>query len=424
MDIDLPTGLLCGILVFLILCSAFFSASETALMAVNRYRLRHMAKKKHPGALIAESLLRHPDKLLSTILIGNNFANIFASSIMTLIALRYFGDLGLAVSTVVLTIIILIFGEVTPKTVAALNANRLSLLVGWPLRLLQTFFYPLVVVINGVSNGLLKLLGLQKSDIFNEHLSVEELRTVVDEAAGRIPSRHKRMLLRILDLKEMTVEDIMIPRHEIIGLDLTDDWSVIVERLRHAPYTRLPVHDGGIEHLLGMVHVRDVVNLLSQADEVDDETSKMRLKALLKDVHYLPEGTPLTTQLLNFQNRKERVGFVVDEYGDIMGLVTLEDILEEIVGEFTTDAAQVQSDIHPQADGSYWVDGSITVRELNRELQWDLPMSGPKTLNGLIMEHLEFVPAPGVCLKIKGHAMEILETQEQKIKTVKMMNLS
>lgn len=418
---SISTSVLLLVLLVLFICSAFFSAAETALMAVNRYRLRHMAKKHNRGAMLAERLLERPDRLLGTILIGNNFANIFASSITTIIALRYWHDVGLALATIALTIGILIFGEVTPKTLAAFKANRLAVVVSYPLALLQRVLYPMVWMVNMVSNMLLRLCGVDQTVATNEHLSPEELRTVVDEAAGRIPSGHKRMLLRILDLKEMTVEDIMVPRHEIVGIDLNDDWSTILKTLRESQHTRLPLYEEKIENILGMLHLRDVLNFLGSDLPADEAGCKAILRALSREVYYLPESTPLTTQLLNFQNRKERMGVVVDEYGDVLGLVALEDILEEIVGEFTTDMAANVQEIHPQADGTFWIDGSVSVRELNRQLHWELPTDGPKTLNGLILEYLELMPTPGVCLKINGYPMEILETGEQKIKMVKIV---
>lgn len=420
---SISTTILLVTLVVLLGFSAFFSAAETALMAVNRYRLRHLAKKHHKGAIIAEKLLERPDRLLGTILIGNNFANIFASSITTIIALRYWDDVGLALATLALTIAILIFGEVTPKTLAAFKANKLSLIVSFPLLLLQKILYPMVWMVNIVSNFLLRLCGVEQNASASEHLSMEELRTVVDEAAGRIPGRHKRMLLRILDLKEMTVEDIMVPRHEIIGIDLDEEWPVILKTLCESHHTRLPLYQEKIENILGMLHVRDVLHFLGTGMGNDGETCKAMLKKLAREVYYLPESTPLTTQLLNFQNRKERTGIVVDEYGDVLGLVAIEDILEEIVGEFTTDIASHVQEIHPQLDGTFLIDGSVSIRELNRQLQWELPTDGPKTLNGLILEYLEFMPTPGMSLKIKDYPMEIMETGEQKVNVVKVFGL-
>lgn len=420
MNDHLPLTVLFIILVVLIIFSAFFSCSETSMMASNRYRLRHAAKHGNRSAQNVERLLRHPDQLLGTILIGNTFANILASSIATIIAAKLWGDLGILISTVVLTLVILVFGEVMPKTIAAYRANTFALILSWPLGLLRWIFYPLVRVVNGVSNLILIPFGFNKPSDTDDHLTSEELRTVVDEASGRIPVRHRRMLLRILDLKEMTVDDIMVPRNEIVGIDLNEDWDEILDQLKHAQHTRIPIYEETIEQLIGLIHVRSVVNFLSDESIDDPEHCKQLLRHHASEAYFVPHNVALTTQLLNFQNKKQRLGFVVDEYGDIQGLVTLEDILEEIVGEFTTDSAATTPDIHPQSDGSFLVDGTATVREINRHLQWDLPMDGPKTINGLIIEYLEFMPTPGICLKINDYPMEIISVHDQKIKIVRL----
>lgn len=420
MNHELPLTFLFILLVVLIICSAFFSCSETSMMAANRYRLRHVAKQGNRSAQNVERLLRHPDQLLGTILIGNTFANILASSIATIIAAQLWGDLGIFISTIVLTLIILVFGEVMPKTIAAYRPNPLALILSWPLGILRLMFYPLVRAVNGVSNLILRPFSIDKPTGTEDHLSSEELRTVVDEASGRIPIRHRRMLLRILDLKEMTVDDIMVPRSDIMGIDLNDDWDDILEQLKHAQHTRIPLFEDTIEKLIGVIHVRSVVNFLSDESIQDAEHCKQLLRENANEAYFVPHNVPLTTQLLNFQNKKQRSGFVVDEYGDIQGLVTLEDILEEIVGEFTTDMAANTPDVHPQADGSFWVDGSANIREINRHMHWDLPTDGPKTVNGLILEYLEFMPGPGICLKINGYPMEVVAVHDQKIKTVRL----
>lgn len=421
MNHEIPLTILCVALVVLIICSAFFSCSETAMMAANRYRLRHSAKQGNRSAQNVERLLRKPDQLLGTILIGNTFANILASSIATIIAGQLWGDLGIFISTIVLTLVILIFGEVTPKTIAAYRPNILALVLSWPLGILRTLFYPLVYLVSAVSHLLLRPFDIEKSTGATDHLSLEELRTVVDEASGRIPIRHRRMLLRILDLKEMTVDDIMVPRSDIIGIDLHNDWEDILEQLKHAQHTRIPLYEGSIEKLIGVIHVRSVVNFLSDESTQDAEHCKQLLRENASEAYFVPHNVPLTTQLLNFQTKKQRSGFVVDEYGDIQGLVTLEDILEEIVGEFTTDMASTTPDIHPQSDGTFLIDGGANIRELNRHMHWDLPIDGPKTLNGLIIEYLEFMPNSGICLKIKEYPLEILAVQDQKIKTVRLI---
>jgi Mg2+/Co2+ transporter CorB len=416
--LSLTALLIC--LFLLVLCSAFFSCAETSMMASNRYRLRHAAKHGNRSAQKVETLLRRPDQLLGTILIGNTFANILASSIATLIAARLWGEWGIFISTVALTLVILIFGEVMPKTLAAYRPNAFALILSWPLSLLRLLFYPLVRVVNAVSSLILSPFSINKPSDAEDHLSSEELRTVVDEASGRIPLRHRRMLLRILDLKEMTVDDIMVPRSEIVGIDLNDDWGEILEQLKHAQHTRIPLYEESIEKLIGVIHVRSVVNFLSDESIEDDEHCKQLLREHASEAYFVPHNVPLTTQLLNFQNRKQRSGFVVDEYGDIQGLVTLEDILEEIVGEFTTDMAATTPDVHPQLDGTFLVDGSANIRELNRHMHWDLPTDGPKTVSGLIMEHLETMPVSSICLKINGYPMEVIAMQDQKIKTVRL----
>jgi Mg2+/Co2+ transporter CorB len=275
--------------------------------------------------------------------------------------------------------------------------------------------------VNWVSNIILIPFGFNKPSDTDDHLTSEELRTVVDEASGRIPIRHRRMLLRILDLKEMTVDDIMVPRNEMVGIDINEDWDEILDQLKHAQHTRIPVFEDSIEQLIGVIHVRSVVNFLSDEELMQDpEHCKRLLRQHATEPYFVPHNVALTTQLLNFQNKKQRLGFVVDEYGELQGLITLEDILEEIVGEFTTDIAATTPDIHPQADGSYLVDGSANIREINRHLQWDLPLDGPKTINGLIIEYLEFMPSAGICLKINDYPMEIISVYEQKIKTVRL----
>lgn len=417
---DLPLIILFAVLIVMIICSAFFSCSETSMMASNRYRLRHAAKHGSRSAQNAEKLLRRPDQLLGTILIGNTFANILASSLATLIAVELWGEVGIFISAVVLTLVILIFGEIIPKTLAAYRPNAFALVLSWPLAFLRILLYPLIQAVNGFSNLLLRPFSIERPTGTEDHLSLEELRTVVDEASGRIPIRHRRMLLRILDLKEMTVDDIMVPRSDIIGIDLEEDWDDILEQLKHAQHTRIPLYEGSIEHLIGVIHVRSVVNFLSNESLEEEEHCKDLLREYAEEAYFIPDNVPLTTQLLNFQTKKRRLCFVVDEYGDIQGLVTLEDILEEIVGEFTTDMASNTPDIHPQADGSFLIDGSANIRELNRHMHWTLPTDGPKTVNGLIIEYLEFMPGPGICMKINGYPLEIIAVQDQKIKTVRL----
>ncbi|MEC9406827.1 MAG: HlyC/CorC family transporter [Pseudomonadota bacterium] len=412
---DIPLTVLFGLLGTLLVLSAFFSGSETALMTVNRYRLRHLAKSGHRGAALASRLLERPDRLIGVILLGNNLVNIGASAIATIIGLRLYGDAGIAIATGLLTLLILIFSEVTPKTLAALHPERIAFpasYVYWPmLRLL----YPLVWLINLVANGVLRLIGVTPEDAAMHSLSSEELRTVVAETGAMIPQRHQRMLLSILDLEKATVEDIMVPRNEIVGLDLSDPIETIIDELSRSQHTRLPLFDGSVEELKGVVHLRRVISAATEGRLTHDT-----LQALAREPYFIPESTPLNQQLLNFQNQKRRIGFVVDEYGDIQGLVTLEDILEEIVGEFTTDPATRMKNVYLDADGTYLVDGSVTVRSLNRTMGWKLPLGSARTLNGLILEQLEDIPKPGTTLQLRQYVLEIAQTKANAVKMVRI----
>lgn len=413
---DIPTGLLVGTLVILIFLSAFFSGSETGLFSLNRYRLRHLVKKGgHPGARRAYDLLKRPDRLIGLILLGNNFVNILASSTATVLGLKLFGDAGIAIATGVLTFLILIFAEVAPKTVAALHPERVAFPAAFVLKPLLKLLYPAVWAVNTVANGLLRLFGISTADAPKLHLSSDELRTVVHEAGNMIPQRHQQMLLSILDLEKVTVEDIMIPRNEIIGIDLEDDWSDIVQQINTSHHTRLPVFKGGIDNVIGLVHLRNVLALHNHGTLTREEFMKV-----LREPYFVPEGTALNTQLLHFQQQRRRIALVVDEYGDIQGLVTLDDILEEIVGEFTTAPSALSKDIHPQDDGTYLVEGSANVRDLNRMMHWNLPTDGPKTLNGMIIEYLETIPEAGTSLLLAGYPLEIVQTTANAVKTVRI----
>jgi Mg2+/Co2+ transporter CorB len=411
---NLHPGFLVGLLVFLLLCSAFFSSSETGMLSLNRYRLRHQAKEGHRGARRASELLAHPDRLLGTILVGNNFVNILASSIATVLAMQLWGEAGIALATIGLTIILLIFGEITPKTLAALRPEIVAYPVSLPLKMLQKVLYPLVAMLSWVSNGLLKLLGVDLSNKGNDSLSTEELRSVVRESGSDLPLNRQSMLLGILDLERVTVDDIMIPRNEVTGIDLDDDLESIVSQLRTTPHTRLPVFRNDINKIEGIVHMRQIARLLSH-----DQLTKDSLLAACSEPYFVPENTPLSTQLLNFQKQKRRIGIVVDEYGDVRGVVTLEDILEEIVGEFSNQDALRSPDIHPQDDGTLVIDGAAYIREVNRALDWQLPCDGPKTLNGLITEAPEHMPDAGICLQIGNYRLEILQAADNRVKRVR-----
>lgn len=412
---DIPLSVLIGALVVLLLLSAFFSGSETGLMTLNRYRLRHLAKAGHRGAMRAAKLLERPDRLIGLILLGNNFVNIMASALTTIIALRLGGEAALAIGTGILTLVILIFAEVAPKTLAALHPERVAFPAAFIYRPLLRVLYPVVWVVNAIANRLLRLLRINTEDPGSLDLSSEELRTVVNEAGAMIPQRHQRMLLSILDLEKVTVEDIMVPRNEVVGIDIEDDWDAIEELLVTSQYTKLPVYRNDIDDIIGFLYLRNVLHLLTK-----EEFGRDDLLEIVREPYFIPEGTPLNKQLINFQRQRRRIGLVVDEYGEIKGLVTLEDILEEIVGEFTTDPAAVNKDIHPQEDGSFLIDGGSYVRELNRLLKWDLPTNGPKTLNGLILEHMEAIPEPGTSMLLSGYPVEIVQTKDNAVKTVRI----
>ncbi len=414
---DIPTGALFAILSFLILLSAFFSGSETALMTLNRYRLRHLAEEGHATARLAERLLKRPDRLIGLILLGNNFVNILASSLSTIIALRLGGEGAIAAAAFILTLVVLIFAEVAPKTLAALHPERLAFPASWVYTPLLSNWSPLrwiVWVVNAIANNLLKLLKLYPEDAEGDTLSREELRTVVTEAGAMIPKKHKKMLLNILDLEKATVEDIMVPRNEIDGVNIAAPLDEILQEIKTSPYTRILAYESSVDNVRGFLHARRVLQA-SLAGQLDRET----LEGLIREPYYIPAGTSLNRQLLQFQRQKRRVGLVVDEYGDVEGLVTLGDLLEEIVGEFTTDPSDSIADVRAEADGSYLVDGSANVRDLVRTLDWDLPTDGPKTLNGLILEQLESMPETGISLLLNGYPVEILQTQANAVKTVR-----
>lgn len=412
---SIPLGFLFSLLVFLFFLSAFFSGSETALMSLNRYRLRHLADEGNKAAALAQRLLDKPDRLIGLILLGNNFVNILITQLATIIGLRLYGDAGIAIATGVLTFMLLIFAEVAPKTLAALHSEKVAFPAAIIYTPLLTVTYPLVWAVNLIANNLLRVMGLPVESGSDTALSREELRTVVNEASSLIPGKHRTMLLGILDLEKVTVEDIMVPRNEVNGLDLDDEWEDIVEQITRSPYTRLPVYRGSLDNIIGFLHLRKILHPMLRG-ELTPET----LQQTLREVMYIPEGTSLNRQLLNFQRDRRRIGLVVDEYGDILGLVTMEDLLEEIVGEFTTDPSGYSKHIIPQEDSTWLVDGSTHVREINRTLGWELPTDGPRTLNGIIIEHLEFIPEPGTTLLLEGHPVEVIKTQDNAIQRVRI----
>ncbi|MFI3220248.1 MAG: HlyC/CorC family transporter [Methylococcales bacterium] len=412
---DMPLSMLFSILALMLILSAFFSGSETALMTLNRYRLRHLVKLKHAGAIKAHRLLQRPDRLLGLILLGNQFANIFAASVTTVIAIRLYPEeeSSIAIGAGILTIAMLIFSEVTPKTLAAIKPELLAFPAAWIYTGLLKVFYPIVGFVNLFVNLLLRLGGIDvKENGHDTQLSKDELKSIITEAESLMPIRYQKMLLGILDLESATVEDIMTPRNEIVGIDLEQPIEYIVTQIKTSPHTQLAVYKKNIDRIVGFLHLRKVLMLINQ-----DNFDKHTIMGLLSKPVFIPESTPVHTQMLNFKTEKSHIGLVVDEYGDVQGLVTLDDLLQEIVGELLTD----DNTARKQSDGSYLVDANITVRELNRVTQWSLPTEGPKTLNGLIIEFMETIPEPGTSIKLHGHPLEIIKRDENTVKLVKFL---
>ena len=385
------------------------------MIALNRYRLRHLAKECKRSAIISEKLLERPDRLIGLILLGNNLVNFFAASIATVIGIRLLGDIGVALAPIILVLVFLIFAEVMPKTIAAINPEKIALPASYVLNILMKLAYPAVWLINAVSNSLLSIIGINIKNRNNENISSEELRTIVREAGILIPQRHQRMLINILELENVTVNDIMVPRNEVTAIDLDKPIDDIVEQFVHCQHTRLPVYRSNIENIIGVIHIRRIPRIMN-----DKEITKDSLISIMVDCYFVPSGTPLHVQMLNFQRKKRRFGIVVDEYGVIQGVVTLEDILEEIVGEFTTDIQTHNLDIQAHDDGYYLIDCSANIREINRELEWNLPSEGPKTLNGLLLENLEYIPKAGTTLKIDNYLAEITQVSESAIKMARI----
>jgi magnesium and cobalt exporter, CNNM family len=400
----------------LILASAYFSSSETGMMSLNRYRLKHLARNHHAGATRASKLLETPDKLIGVILIGNNFVNFLAAAIATTIAIQVFGEPSPLITAIVLTLVVLIFAEVTPKTIAALYPEKVAYPSSLILILLLKILYPVVWMVNIVSNALVRILGFNsESDDSHQQLSSEELRTVVYESGERLPRRRQGMLLNILDLEHVTVNDILVPRNDIVGIDIEDDIDEILSLIGSSQHTRIPVYKKDINNMVGILHLRSVGKLIRL-----EAVNKAAILGETVEPYYIPESTPLHIQLSKFQRKKLRMAVVVDEYGAVKGLVTLEDILEEIVGEFTTDLADSSKDFHAQPDGSYLIDGSTSIRDINRVLSWNLDNSGAKTLNGLLTEILQSIPDSSVGIRLDGYYAETVQVKGNVIRTVKM----
>lgn len=413
---DLQIVLFSIFLVSLILLAAFFSYAETGLMAVNRYRLRHKARMRNQYAVKLMQLLKRPDRLLGAILIGSTFANMLASAIATLIAIHYFGDTGALISAIILTLIVLIFSEIAPKTLAALYPDRAAKLVTYPIRFFLLVLYPAVWLANAITNGLFRLFGVHINSKVFEPLSREELRSVVYDTAGKISRKYQNMLLGILDLTKLTVDDVMISRNEMIGIDIEQPWEDIVGQInKFYQGDWVPVYREDINRLIGVLYTRDILRLLLTQNTINKES----LQQFLQEPYFVPAGTPLHTQLGYFQQSHEKIAFVVDEYGEVLGMLTLNDILEEIVGDFTSSMS-ISKRIKLQADGTYLVDGAISVREFNRTSEWHLPLRGPRTLNGLIVEYLEALPHVGTTVLIDGYPVEILQVKDNRVKLTKI----
>ncbi len=411
---DLPVAWLFGIILMLTLLSAYFSSSETAMVALNRYRLRHLVKSKHAGARKANRLLQRPDRLLGVILIGNNLVNFFAASVATILGLRLFGDSGVVIAPVALTIFFLVFAEVGPKTIAAQNPEPIAFRSAYILQPLLKLLYPGVWFINGMSNFIVKPFLAKTEESAADGLTFDELRTVVTDGL-RMRGRRQNMMLGILDLEKVTVNDIMVPRSEMLGVDIDDDIEDILAHLANSQHTRLPIYKDHYKSILGILHLRRLARYVST-----ESITKAELLELSDEPYYVPEATPLHTQLFNFQKEKRRIALVVDEYGDVEGIVTLEDILEEIVGEFTTDFATHMNHIETLGNGEYIIDGSALLRDMNRALDWSLPTDGPKTLNGLVLEHLETIPENNLCLQIGDYRLETTQLGDNLVKRVKL----
>lgn len=404
------------LLILLILLAGFFSATETSMMAVNRYRLRHLNRKLHTRAGLVLKLLERPDRLLGVTLLGNTFAEIFASAIATIVAVRLFGDTGALIVSAVLTLIILIFGEIAPKTLAVLFSQRLSLVLATPLNWILKLFYPLVWAVNMLSNGLLRLFGIRVSEMKHEPLSIDELRSVVHEATGKTTLHYQEMMLRVLDLQKLTVQEIMVPKNEIYGIDLEWTWEKISTQIKQSTHAFLPVFRDHIDQIQGVLVLRDALVAMTQPN-----FSLSDMILLMQEVYFVSENVSLHQQVLNFQQERKHVGIVVDEYGDVQGMLTLRDLLEEIAGDFAMSAVEVEQYLSQQNDGSVLVDGSISVRVLNRLLGWHLPVNSARTLSGLIIDYLEMIPNMPVCVRIGIYRIEVISMSGNTIEQVRII---
>ena len=404
--------------IFFLLClSAFFSSAETGMMALNRFKLKHLVKQRNKSAIRANKLLQRPDRLLGIILIGNNFVNILAAALTTILCLRLFGDSGVLIGSIILTMIVLIFAEVTPKTFAANYSEKVALPSSLILKFLQKLLYPLVWIVNFFSNSILKLLGVKEKET-DEDLSPEELKSILENSGDLIPSRYQEMLLSVLELDKISIDEVMIPKNEIIGIDLSKDIEEIGDFLKDSKKEFFPIFDQNLDDIKGIINLYGINSFLS-SQKKDTES----LLQNSEEVYFVLENTSLNIQLNNFQKDKKKVAVVLDEYGSVKGMVDIKDILEEIVGELSDPHEEVKIDIKEQKDGSYLIDASISVREVNKRLGWDLPLSGPKTLNGLILENTETIPEANISLEIENYLIETVLIKDNMIKFAKVRKL-
>jgi len=419
---NVPLSWQVGILLLLLACTAFFSISETSLMSLNRYRMKHLAKQGHRGARLASILLAKTDKLLGVILLGNTLCIVASSSLEVLISHQLFGEgkYVLAIGSLVLTFVILVFSEISPKVIAAAHAEKLGFACSYLLYPLLWLFNPVVSFVNLFVKGFVRILGIKVN--FEETLhavTTEELRSIVSEAGHYIPKKNRTILLNLLDLEKITVDDVMTAHTLVEVIDFDSPIEDILQRITNSHHTRLPVCEGDSEDIIGIIHIRKVINQL-RAHQHDGDLTKDSLREVIEDPYFVPAGTPLYTQIQQFQENQERVALVVDEYGEFKGLVTLEDILEEVIGDFTSQSPSRVGSYRQEADGSWLVDGSSTLRDLNKKLNLQLPLDGPRTLNGLVIEHFEDIPEAGTSFRIGEHTLEIVQTQDRIVKSVKI----
>ncbi|MEA1064250.1 HlyC/CorC family transporter [Erwinia sp. HR93] len=405
-------------LIVMVIISAYFSGSETGMMTLNRYRLRHLVRQGNRAAKRVDKLLRKPDRLISLVLIGNNLVNILASSLGTIVGMRLYGNAGVAIATGVLTFAVLIFAEVLPKTIAALYPEKVAFPSSLLLGPLQILMMPLVWLLNTITRLLMRMVGIKTDPVVSAALSKDELRTIVNESRSQISQRNQDMLLSVLDLEKVSVNDIMIPRNEVVGIDINDDWKSIIRQLTHSPHGRIVLYRESLDDAIGMLRVREAYRLMTEKGEF---TKEVMLRAA-DEVYFIPESTPLSVQLVKFQRNKKKVGLVVNEYGDIQGLVTVEDILEEIVGDFTTSMSpSLAEEVRPQNDGSVLIEGSANVREINKVFNWTLPEDEARTINGMLQEVLEDIPVPGTRMRVGEYDIDILDVQDNVVKQVRII---